>query len=82
MKVLFLRISELSSRDYYTHLFNHFRPDSSNEGWVIHVIGKGRKERLVTAPDSYIENVLARYRVYLGLPPLPRVDEDTPLIPS
>ena len=82
LKVLFLRISELSSRDYYTPLFNHFRPDASNEGWVMHVIGKGRKERVVTVPDSYIENVLTRYREFLGLSPLPRIDEDTPLIPS
>lgn len=82
LKVLFLRISELSSRDYYTPLFNHFRADPSNEGWGMHVIGKGRKERLVTVPDSYIENVLARYREFLGLSPLPRIDEATPLIPS
>ncbi|MFW8589715.1 tyrosine-type recombinase/integrase [Glaciecola sp. 2405UD65-10] len=82
LKVLFLRISELSQRDYYTPLFNHFRPDSSGEGWVLNVIGKGKKERLVTVPDSYIDNVLSRYRVSLGLTPLPRIDEDSPIIPS
>ena len=82
LKVLFLRISELSSRDYYTPLFNHFRPDPSNEGWVLHVVGKGKKERVVTVPDSYIENVLGRYRESMGLAPLPRIDEDTPTLPS
>lgn len=82
LKVLFLRISELSSRDYYTPLFNHFRPDPSNEGWVMHVVGKGKKERVVTVPDSYIENVLARYRQSMGLTPLPRIDEDSALLPS
>ena len=82
LKVLFLRISELSSRDYYTPLFNHFRPDPSNEGWVLHVVGKGKKERVVTVPDSYIENVLGRYRESMDLAPLPRIDEDTPILPS
>lgn len=82
LKVLFLRISELSSRDYYTPLFNHFRLDPSNEGWVLHVVGKGKKERVVTVPDSYIEHVLARYRRSMGLNPLPRIDEDAALLPS
>jgi site-specific recombinase XerD len=82
LKVLFLRISELSHRDYYTPLFNHFRPDPSGEGWVLNVIGKGKKERLVTVPDSYIDSVLSRYREYLGLTPLPRIDEDTPMLSS
>jgi len=82
LKVLFLRISELSHRDYFTPLFNHFRQDASGEGWVLKVIGKGKKERMVTVPDSYIDNVLTRYRESLGLSPLPRIDEDIPLIPS
>ena len=82
LKVLFLRISELSHRDYYTPFFNHFRLDSSGEGWVLNVIGKGKKERLVTVPDSYIDNVLSRYRSSLGLTPLPRIDEDSPMLPS
>ena len=80
--MLFLRISELSHRDYYTPFFNHFRLDSSGEGWVLNVIGKGKKERLVTVPDSYIDNVLSRYRSSLGLTPLPRIDEDSPMLPS
>ena len=62
--------------------FNHFRRDPSGEGWVLHIIGKGTKERLVTVPDSYIDNVLTRYREKVGLTPLPRADEDFPLLPS
>ena len=82
LKVLFLRISELSNRSYCTPSFHHFRQGPSGEGWVLHIIGKGKKERLVTVPDSYIDNVLTRYREKLGLTPLPRADEDFPLLPS
>ena len=82
LKVLFLRISELSSRDYRTPMFGHFHPDASGEGWVLNVIGKGKKERLVTVPDTFIENVLVRYRLSLGLSPLPHIDEATPIMPS
>tara|TARA_R110001606_G_scaffold288212_4_gene436368 strand:- start:365 stop:1666 length:1302 start_codon:yes stop_codon:yes gene_type:complete len=82
LKVLFLRISELSHRDYFTPEFNHFRQDPSGEGWVLTIIGKGRKERLVTVPDEYIDNVLIRYRESLGLAPLPRKDENGPIMPS
>ena len=82
LKVLFLRISELSNREHFTPLFNHFRQDPSGEGWVLTVVGKGKKERVVTVPDSYIDNVLARYRESMGLSPLPRVDENQPMLPS
>lgn len=82
LKVLFLRISELSYRDYCTPVFGHFRQDSSGEGWVLDVIGKGKKQRLVTVPDGFIENVLIRYRTSLGLTELPFVDEVLPIMPS
>ena len=82
LKVLFLRISELSHKDYFTPIFGHFRQDASGEGWVLNVIGKGKKERLVTVPDTFIDNVLTRYRESLGLTPLPHVDDTTPIMPS
>jgi len=82
LKVLFLRISELSHRDYCTPVFGHFRQDVSGEGWVLNVIGKGKKERLVTVPDGFIDNVLIRYRESLGLTPLPQIDETMPIMPS
>lgn len=82
LKVLFLRISELSHRDYFTPTFGHFRQDPSGEGWVLNIIGKGKKERLVTVPDEFIDNVLIRYRAALGLSPLPHIDEKTPIMPS
>ncbi|MFT6951286.1 MAG: hypothetical protein ACJAUL_002430 [Paraglaciecola sp.] len=82
LKVLFLRISELSHRDYYTPIFGHFRQDPSGEGWVLNIIVKGKKERLVTVPDEFIDNVLIRYRESLGLTPLPYIDENTPIMPS
>jgi len=82
LKVLFLRISELAHRDYYTPIFGHFRQDPSGEGWVLNIIGKGKKERLVTVPDEFVDNVLIRYRESMGLSPLPHIDENTPIMPS
>ncbi|WP_340679918.1 site-specific integrase [Paraglaciecola sp.] len=82
LKVLFLRISELSNRDYCIPVFGHFRQDSSGEGWVLNVIGKGKKQRLVTVPDAFIDGVLVRYRESLGLSPLPHIDENMPIMPS
>tara|TARA_R110002167_G_scaffold261565_5_gene468123 strand:+ start:5518 stop:6819 length:1302 start_codon:yes stop_codon:yes gene_type:complete len=82
LKVLFLRISELSNRDYCVPVFGHFRQDSSGEGWVLTVIGKGKKQRLVTVPDEFMDHVLVRYRESLGLSPLPHIDEKMPIMPS
>ncbi len=82
LKVLFLRISELSVRDYCTPVFGHFRQDASGEGWVLDIIGKGKKQRLVTVPDGFIDYVLIRYRGSLGLSPLPHIDETVPIMPS
>lgn len=82
LKVLFLRISELANRDYCTPLFGDFVQDPSGEGWVLQVIGKGKKERLVTVPDEFIDNVLVRYRESLGLSPLPHSGENVPIMPS
>ncbi|MDP5032190.1 MAG: site-specific integrase [Paraglaciecola sp.] len=82
LKVLFLRISELASRDYCVPVFGHFSQDPSGEGWVLNVIGKGKKQRLVTVPDEFIDHVLIRYRESLGLSPLPHIDETMPIMPS
>jgi integrase len=82
LKVLFLRISELSHKDYFIPVFGHFRQDASGEGWILSIIGKGKKERLVTVPDTFIDHVLTRYRVSLGLSALPHIDENTPIMPS
>lgn len=49
---------------------------------MLNIIGKGKKERLVTVPDEFIDNVLIRYRESLGLTPLPHIDENTPIMPS
>ncbi|KXI29088.1 tyrosine-type recombinase/integrase [Paraglaciecola hydrolytica] len=82
LKVLFLRISELSNRDYCVPVFGHFRQDPSGEGWVLNIIGKGKKQRLVTVPDEFMDHVLVRYRESLGLSPLPHIDETMPIMPS
>jgi len=46
LKVLFLRISELSHRDYYTPILGISDKITSGEGWVLNIIGKGKKRTL------------------------------------
>ena len=82
LKVLFLRISELSRRNGITPVFSDFSYDGNTQGWMLKVIGKGNKERFITVPTVYIENVLTRYRLYLGLSPLPLANENIPIVPS
>lgn len=50
--------------------------DFSNEGWVLYVVGKGKKECVVLVFDLYIENVLGRYWELMGLFFFFRIDED------
>ena len=47
--------------------------------WVWNVKGKGGKEAMVTVNDALLA-ALARYRVFLGLPPFPATDEKTPML--
>ncbi|MHB8622883.1 MAG: tyrosine-type recombinase/integrase [Sulfuricaulis sp.] len=49
--------------------------------WWWKVVGKGEKEAKIPVNQEMIA-ALERYRVFLGLPPLPAPDEETPLITS
>ncbi|WP_024612142.1 tyrosine-type recombinase/integrase [Pseudoalteromonas sp. TB64] len=78
LKGLYLRISELSERPQWSPVMSHFWQD--NDGfWFLRIMGKGNKLRDVTLSDDFVE-YLKRYRVYRGLPALPRVDESDPLV--
>ncbi|MGD9170985.1 MAG: tyrosine-type recombinase/integrase [Candidatus Thiodiazotropha sp.] len=78
LKVLFLRISELSERRNWIPVMSHFWQDSDGNWWL-KVYGKGRKLRDITVPESFIE-YLKRYRKYRGLSPLPLPGESHPII--
>lgn len=78
LKTLFLRISELSERPSWTPLMSHFWQDE-NYNWWLKVYGKGRKLRDITVPTQYL-TYLQRYRQYRGLPPMPHLDDRSPLV--
>jgi len=78
LKVLFLRISELSERDAWSPEMGHFWQDSARNWWM-RVYGKGRKIRDVTVPSDFL-NFLKRYRISRNLPALPISDEKSVMI--
>lgn len=48
-------------------------------GWKLRVLGKGGATKDIVAVSALIDELVA-YRVSVGLPPLPRVEEDRPAI--
>lgn len=78
MKTLFLRISELSERDQWAPIMSHFWQDDA-KNWWLKIFGKGNKIRDISVPDSYLP-YLERYRLWRGLPALPRRQEQEPII--
>lgn len=78
LKVLFLRISELSERKTWSPAMNHFWKDEHGNWWL-KVFGKGRKLRDVSVPSQFL-NYLSRYRQYRGLTPLPSSSDSSPLV--
>ncbi|MFY9178157.1 MAG: site-specific integrase [Venatoribacter sp.] len=77
---LYLRISELVADERSTPVMGDFHQDS-DKNWWLRVIGKGNKARMVTVSDEMLA-ALKRYRLHLGLPALPYVAEQTPLVPK
>jgi integrase len=68
------RAGELES-----HRMNSFREERGLWWW--HVLGKGAKQARVPVPDDMLQ-ALVRYRRHLGLPAVPRRNEQTPLLVS
>jgi integrase len=66
------RAGELES-----HRMNSFREERGLWWW--HVTGKGGKKAKVPVPDDMIQ-ALVRYRKHLGLPAMPRRNDETPLL--
>ena len=78
LKVLFLRISELSERDSWSPEMGHFWQDLDGNWWL-RVYGKGRKLRDTSVPTDYLE-FLKRYRQSRSLSGLPYTDEKSVLV--
>ncbi|MBC8649326.1 site-specific integrase [Pseudomonas sp. MTM4] len=78
---MYLRVSDIVGRDNWTPTMSDIRRDSTGTWWY-HAVGKGNKAAKISIRDDYIHAYLMRYRVHLGLPPLPSAHESTPLIAS
>lgn len=77
IKTLMLRISELSERPGWRPLMSHF--STKNGDYWLTVLGKGRKIRDISVPDSFI-SYLKRYRLSRGLTEMPLPNENEDLI--
>lgn len=77
---MYLRISELSASERWIPTMNDFAKDSHGNWWFT-TIGKGNKERQVAVSDAMLAS-LTRWRLFLGLSPLPSVADNSPLIPK
>lgn len=75
---MYLRISELAADERSTPVMGDFRKDMDGNWWF-NVTGKGNKNRNIAVCDEML-NALRRYRIFLGLTPLPAPDDQTPLI--
>jgi len=88
MKGLYLRVSELAPQtnpftgETHTPTMGAFRQRvvSGKRYWHLKVLGKGKKERYIPLPSSYLW-YLKRYRRWRALPPLPEPGEKTAMIP-
>ena len=78
MYLLYLRVSEFVASDRWTPQMGHFYRDS-NGAWWFKTVGKGNKMRDIAVCDDMI-SALKRYRLSLGLAPLPSMNEATPLL--
>lgn len=80
MLFAYVRISELTVRKCHTPLMSDFYRDN-NKRWWYRVIGKGNKERRIAVSDTLLAS-LTRWRIHLGLSPLPSPRDKTPLLPK
>lgn len=77
---LYLRISELVSTQRWTPQMRHFYKDTDGNWWFA-TVGKGNKHRDIAVSDTMLES-LKRWRIHLGLSPLPTAADKSPLIPK
>lgn len=75
---MYLRISELVADERAAPMMKDFYRDQDGHWWF-QVVGKGNKSRMITVSDEMLL-ALKRYRLSLGLPALPAMNEEMPLI--
>lgn len=78
--IMYLRISELAKSNRWTPMMNSFYCDHDNNWWFT-VVGKGNKQRDIAVSYSMIK-ALKRWRIHLGLTPLPSPSENNVLLPK
>ncbi len=76
---MYLRISEVAASERWVPSMNDFAKDSNGHWWFT-TVGKGNKERQIAVSDAMLES-LTRWRLFLGLTPLPSPADNSPLIP-
>ncbi|WP_432467815.1 tyrosine-type recombinase/integrase [Agarivorans sp. Z349TD_8] len=75
----YLRISEAAARPGFSPVMGQFRRDKKTGVWGFFIPrSKGGKKRTVAVSKQLLA-ALKRYRLFLGLTPLPAPSEDTPL---
>ena len=77
---MYLRISELAATKRWAPTMRDFFRDT-NGHWWFKTVGKGNKMRQIAVSPTMLA-ALKRWRKHLGLPPLPSIDDQTPLIPK
>ncbi|MCX7115096.1 MAG: site-specific integrase [Gammaproteobacteria bacterium] len=77
---MYLRISELAASERWVPCMNHFSKDSQGYWWFV-TVGKGNKQRQIAVSDAMLAS-LARWRVFLGMTPMPSVADQSPLFPK
>jgi site-specific recombinase XerD len=77
---MYLRISELVASDRWVPSMNDFAKDSNGHWWFT-TVSKGNKERQIAVSESMLHS-LTRWRLFLGLTPLPSPADNSPLIPK
>ena len=75
---LYLRISELAASKRWTPTMGDFYRDPDGLWWFS-TVGKGNKARQIAVSDDLLK-ALRRYRIALGLSPLPLTGDATPLV--
>lgn len=77
---MYLRISELAASDRWVPSMNDFAKDANGHWWFT-TVGKGNKERQIAVSEAMLAS-LTRWRMFLGLTPLPSPSDNSPLIPK
>jgi len=77
---MYLRISELAESEQWSPVMKHFFQDNDGHWWF-KTVGKGNKERDISVSQEMLK-ALKRYRKSMGLPALPSLGDNEPLIPK